>query len=337
MKDKIIYLLGYKSGHTHTYPQFRFNEVLSFLGYDVRWVDIQQVDPTTKNRVFICWDQPDSHNLVLGGHYKPGDIILQKVTALAPSYKNHSHLNWGETKESATSFLKSIDWSAYQMIQNLLDDNINIYGFGCKTAYLEFPKKNVLVNQLLKSQRLFYHPWGPCLYNKKELDSSAPIIDGFKFDIGYVGSIWGVKGRGNIDSIIDFLVPLTQNKSCALGGRGTPFGEVSNEQHKHILKFSRLCPIVNAPVWNMEKGIQDRFWSVFASGRFGVVDNEGVYDFFNKDEVVCSTEPEDYIEKSEYYLKNPSKQLPYIEKILSRIKTEYNWYKTWSTIMNNIK
>lgn len=337
MKDKIIYLLGYKSGHTHTHPQSRFNEVLSFLGYDVRWVNIEEVDSITKNRIFICWDQPSSHVLVDKGYYKPGDIILQKVTALVPAYKNHADLNWGTTKESATNFLKSIDWSAYQMIQNLLDENINIYGFGCRTSYSEFSKKNILVNQLLKSERLFYHPWGPCLYNKKELDSAAPIVDDFKFDIGYVGSIWGIKGRGNVDTISDFLAPLAKGKNCALGGIGTTLGKVSDEQHKYILKSSKLCPIVNALVWNMEKGVQDRFWSVFASGRFGVVDNEGVYSFFNRDEVICSTEPGDYIEKSEYYLNNPEKQLPFIEKVLSRIKSEYNWYNTWSTIMNNIK
>ena len=337
MKDKIIYLLGYKSRHTHTYPQFRFNEVLSFLGYGVRWVNIEEVDPTTKNRIFICWDQPNSHTLVQEGHYKSGDIILQKVTALVPAYKSHAHLNWGGTKESTTNFLRSIDWSAYQMIQNLLDDDINIYGFGCKTAYREFPKKFTLVTKLLNNNRLFYHPWGPCLYDKKDLDSATPITNGFEFDIGYVGSIWGIKGRGNVDTIKDFLIPLLENKKCALGGRGTPIGAVTDEQHKHILKSSKLCPIVNALIWNTEKGIQDRFWTVFASGRFGVVDNEGVYDFFDKDEVVCSTDPEGFIEKSEYYLRNPEKQLPYIEKVLSRIKSEYNWYNTWSTIMNNIK
>lgn len=337
MKDRIIYLLGYKRGHTHTYPQSRFNEVLSFLGFDTRWVDIKEVDPSTKNRIFICWDDPNSYNLVQEGHYKSGDIILQKVTALVPAYRSHAHLNWGETKQSAIAFLKSIDWSAYEMIHNLLNENVNIYGFGCNTSYREFPKKNLLVNELLKSNRLFYHPWGPCLYNKKELDSAIPIMDNFKFDIGYVGSIWGVKGRGNIDTISEFLVPLLKNKKSALGGNGAPLGPVSNDQHKDILKYSKLCPIVNALVWNMEKGVQDRFWSVFASGRFGVVDNEGVYSFFNKNEVVCCTDPEDYIEKSEYYLSNPEKQLPYIKNILSRIKNEYNWYNTWSTILNNIK
>ena len=90
-------------------------------------------------------------------------------------------------------------------------------------------------------------------------------------------------------------------------------------------------------MWNIEGGVQDRFWSVFASGRFGVVDNDGVYEFFNEDEVVCETSAENYIEKSNYFIKNPEKQLPYIEKILSRIKSEYNWYHTWHTILKNIK
>ena len=48
------------------------------------------------------------------------------------------------------------------------------------------------------------------------------------------------------------------------------------------------------------RGVQDRFWSVFTSGRFGVSDTEGVYEFFNEDEVVVCTDP------NEYYLKTHS-------------------------------
>ena len=337
MKNKIIYLLGYKSGHTHTYPQLRFNEVLSFLGEDVRWVNIEEVDPNTSNRVFICWDQPNANELVEKGIYKKGDIILQKVTALVPAYKDHSYLNWGTSKQSVLNFFNTIEWSAYQMITNLLNQGVNIYGFGCKTKYKEFITKRKLVEPLLKDKRLFYHPWGPSLYTKKELDDSKPIVNSFDYDIGYVGSIWGINGRGNVDTISNFLSPLVKDKICAIAGRGTQIGEVSNDQHEEILKKSKLCPIVNALVWNIEGGVQDRFWSVFASGRFGVVDNDGVYEFFNEDEVVCETSAENYIEKSNYFIKNPEKQLPYIEKILSRIKSEYNWYHTWHTILKNIK
>ena len=80
----------------------------------------------------------------------------------------------------------------------------------------------------------------------------------------------------------------------------------------------------------------DRFWTVFSLGRFGVVDNEGVFDFFNEDEVVLETNPEEYVAKSLYYMKNVEKQLPYIEKIQKRIKAEYNQHEVWKNILKQI-
>ena len=333
----IIYLLGYKSNHTHTYPQSRFLEVLQFLGRDVRWVNHEEITPSSGRRIFICWDQPNAKFLVDNNIYRPQDVILQKVTALVPAHGNPPNLNWGSTPESAFDFLSNLNWPAYQMIKDLLDQGINIYGFGCNTYYKDFPRKNDLVTSLLAAERLFYHPWGPCLYNKSEIDNARPITTGFEYDIGYVGSIWGITGRGNVDTIGKFLNPIVKDRSCAIGGLGTPLGPVNDAKHKDILRKSKLCPIVNALVWNIEGGVQDRFWTVFASGRFGVVDNEGVYEFFDKDEVICSTNAEEYIELSEYYLNHPEKQLPYIEKILPRIQKEYNWYNTWSNILKNLK
>ncbi len=72
-------------------------------------------------------------------------------------------------------------------------------------------------------------------------------------------------------------------------------------------------------------------------GRFGVADSLGAYDFYNEDEVVVATSAEEYIELSEYYIKNVDKQLPFIEKIQKRIREEYNWYHTWKNILENIE
>ena len=80
----------------------------------------------------------------------------------------------------------------------------------------------------------------------------------------------------------------------------------------------------------------DRFWTVFTTGRFGVVDTKGVYKFFNEDEVILSEDPEEYLDLSKYYIKNVDKQIPYIQKIQKRIKEEYNWYTSWGNILNQV-
>ena len=68
----------------------------------------------------------------------------------------------------------------------------------------------------------------------------------------------------------------------------------------------------------------------------GVVDNPGVYDLFNSDEVVCEYDSEKYIQKSNYYIKNVKEQFPFIEKVQKKIKTKYNFYKIWKNILLKI-
>ena len=80
----------------------------------------------------------------------------------------------------------------------------------------------------------------------------------------------------------------------------------------------------------------DRFWTVFSLGRFGVMDNEGILDFYNEDEVVLATDRDEYFDKSMYYLRNVDRQLPYIEKVMKRIKTEYNQNQVWKKIFEKI-
>ena len=105
---------------------------------------------------------------------------------------------------------------------------------------------------------------------------------------------------------------------------------------KEILSKGKLCPIIHCPSWIAERGIMDRFWTVFATGRFGVCDNAGIYEFFDEDEVVCAEDPAEYVDKSLYYAENVDKQLPFIEIAQKRIKEEFNFYVTWPKIIEDI-
>ena len=80
----------------------------------------------------------------------------------------------------------------------------------------------------------------------------------------------------------------------------------------------------------------DRVWTVFSLGRFGVLDNEGILDFYDENEVVLARSSEEYNDKSLHYIRNGDHQLPYIEKVLARIKTEYNQYEVWKKILGKI-
>jgi hypothetical protein len=337
-KDKyVIYLLGYtlkNSYNTCYWPWLRFKAVFDHLGYECYWVEKEDVkEHQGKNRIFITWCEPDTSVLINDGIYKKGDIILHKLVL----YGNYdSGENWGTNLEETKNYLKNFRWSQYKILEDAYDAGANIYGFGAKTQHIGFGEKERIVERL--KDRIFFIPWGSSLYGWEELQNSKPIMENLTHDIAWVGSIWGKVGRGNIDSFKSYLEPLFNlpNLNLNLAGEGTPKGIVSNDIHKQILKSGKLCPIINAPSWKMEEGIMDRFWTVFSTGRFGVVDTKGVYHFFDEDEVVYAENPEEYQDLSKYYMKNIDKQLPYIQKIQNRIKKEYNWYTSWENILTKI-
>ena len=254
MKNKFtIYLLGYtQPPHTNYYPWLRFYKVLKYLGYNVKWVEKDQIG-NENNRIFIAYCDPDLVNLINEDIYKPGDIILQKVITMsrfAPG--SDPSANWGSTWEECENWMKNWRWCQYKLVEDALDNDINIYAFGCKTRYEEFPEKKRIVDKLNKENRLFWVPWGSSLYEWDEIQNAKPIMDGFKSDIGFVGSIWGKVGRGNIDSVEQFLQPLNkENYTWNLGGMGTQRGPVNDEDHKQILKSSKLCPIIKVDSSNI--------------------------------------------------------------------------------------
>jgi len=334
MKDYQLILLGYtQPGHTNHFPWLRWYDVYKHNGYDVVWCEVNNIPKNKKKKIFITWNNPTSKELVDMGIYKKGDIILQKLTSLS---KYDGSVDWDPGYNNTLNFFKKWKWTLYKMVEDLLDKNINIYAFGAKTQSVEFPEKNRIVKKLESLNRLFWIPFGSSLYSYDEIINAKPIMNNLINDIGFVGSKWGNTGRGNVYSWDKYLQPLiTNNKNCEIkGGIGH---YVNDEQHKNILKNSKLCPIVNATTWEVEKGVQDRFWTVFTSGRFGVVDSLGIYDFFNEDEVVCAIDKDEYYDKSMYYLKNVDKQLPFIEKVQKRIKNEYNYYITWEKIIDKLK
>lgn len=336
----IITLLGYRPTnnqvHTNFFPWSKFMELFEYLGYQTEWGNISDLEPTktnTKRRVYICWNEPTSLELYLSGYVKKDDIVFQKLTSLG---KGDETANWG--KDPLNYFINA-EWKLYKMVENLFDIGLNIYAFGCYTITEPFPQKHRIVEKLKQKNRIFWLNWGSTVYNKQELEEARPIMDNFKYNVAYVGSLWGTQGRGNVDQFTNFLQPLLKkydgNLTNAIFGSGLG-GMITNEQCKTVLQQAKLCPIIHSPSWNAEQGLQDRFYTVFASGRFGVVDNRGVDAFFTEDEVVCETEPEKYIQKSLYYLKNTQEQFPYIEKTLNKIKTKYNFYIQWEQILNTV-
>jgi len=330
-KDYIITLLGYTNidnngnRHTNWFPWNRFKDVFETIGYKCEWVELKNLTRQNEKRLFITWNNPTCSELIRSNKYKKGDIIYQKLTSLG---KYDGNVNW---TNNAHEWNKTWKWSMYKMLENEIDKGYNIYGFGCRSDYLEYPEKKRICEKLKK--RIFWLTWGGTPFNFKEIIESKPQMEDLSDEIGFVGSKWGVIGRGNIDAWYKYLTPLEKNFSFKrYGGIGSKM--LSDQEMKRQLKTCKICPIIHAPSWQAEKGVQDRFYTVFLCGRFGICDNLGAVTIFG-DEIkdICEINQKKYFDKSSYYLKNIKEQEKYIRYIQKKIKSKYNFYIQWYNIL----
>lgn len=333
-KEYIVTLLGYNnvkkdgSRHTNWFPWNRFLDVFTTVGYKVEWISVDKLKRTNEKRIFITWNEPTCLELYISGVVKPCDVVLQKLTSLG---KGMSNENWTDNPHQWNT---SWSWPIYKTVEFLYDLGLNVYGFGCKSSYEDFPEKARICNKL--KSRIFWLPWGGTPFDFESIMNCKPVMNNFEHTVGFVGSKWGKIGRGNIDAWTKYIEPLEQSEEMyCVGGIGRKM--VSDEEMVHILQKSKICPIIHAPSWQSERGVQDRFYTVFISGRFGISDNLGAVDLFGEYiSDICTEDPEEYFSKTKYFIKNVDKQEKYIEYIQRLIKTKYNFYVSWFNILQKI-
>ena len=147
----------------------------------------------------------------------------------------------------------------------------------------------------------------------KDILESKPIFNKLDKNCGFVGSKWGVPGRGNIDAWYKYLTPLEKHN---FDRYGLPGRMLSDKEMVETLRQYKICPIIHAPSWVSERGVQDRFYTVFISGRFGVCDNLGAIDIMgNEIADICTTDPEEYYKKTIFFMNNTQEQKKYIDII----------------------
>jgi len=328
-KDYIITILGYTNTirkHTNWFPWNRFKDVFETIGYKVEWREINNIKrKKNEKRLFITWNEPTCYELVKHSNFiKDRDIIFQKLTSLG---KYDNGVNWTENPHE---WGKKWKWTMYQMLDQCYEKGYNIYGFGCRSDYDEYPIKKQICEKL--KNRIFWISWGGTPFNFKQILESEPKMDNLNKNCGFVGSKWGVIGRGNIDAWNKYLTPLNKLNFESYGGMGRKM--LTNDEMVKKLQEYKICPIIHAPSWQAEQGIQDRFYTVFISGRFGICDNLGAIKIIGEEiKDICTIDPKKYYEKSLYYMKNINEQQKYIKIIQEKIKIKYNFYIQWYNVM----
>ena len=338
LDNYIITLLGYTkifnnngNRHTNWFLWNRFKDVFETIGYKCEWVELKDLIRKDEKRLFITWNEPSGLELYQSGQLTDSDLIFQRLTSLG---KGMNDVNWTDNPKK---WYIEWNWPIYRTVEYLYELGVNIYGFGCPTDINAFPEKKRICEKL--KDRIHYITWGSTALNWNQIKNCQPVINNLTEDITFVGSKWGKIGRGNIDSWKKYIEPFEQDCQYQFkhyGGNGKKM--ISDTEMINILQKSKLCPIMHNSACQAEQGLQDRFYTVFLSGRFGICDNLGAINIFgNEIKDICTEDPREYYKKSIYYLQHPKEQTKYIKFIQDKIKKEFNFYRQWEKLLNNIR
>ena len=234
MRNLDIYMVGYeprllKKKHTNFWPWDYLTKTFNELGYNAYHKNAHKINHKKPN-LYICWNALDSLELIEKHSPHKDSIIIQKLTSFDASAE--SQRDW---TSDPMKFFKEWHWPQYQKLKKLKESGYEYYAFGAQTDIDSFPIKSEIVQEF--KDHIFWIPWGTMTIPYQEILAAKPIIDGFKYDVGYVGSRWGTENRGNLDEWDNYLMPVVNAaENSMLAGRGTKVGPVSVEKHIDIQK-----------------------------------------------------------------------------------------------------
>ncbi len=159
-----------------------------------------------------------------------------------------------------------------------------------------------------------------------------------KAKISFSGSAYGFKAEGHyrveiLNSVADLGLKIwggdrwdryfeyyPKLKAC-YQGRHLDFQELNILYQNSIINLNITNP-------QCLTTFQQRTFEIAAAGAFQIADyKEEIYEYFDEDEIVTFKTQDELIDKCKYYLKNPDKRIPIINKQLERVKKSKHTYK----------
>ncbi|KAF5053429.1 Glycosyl transferases group 1 [anaerobic digester metagenome] len=166
-------------------------------------------------------------------------------------------------------------------------------------------------------------------------------------DISFTGESYNMRGEAGYRSDIIDLLGDFDVKLWGDDGWKTRFPYYKNLKrfyqggrlsYDHLRKLYFVSTInLNMPSPQIFTGFQPRTFEIAACKGFQIADwREELDEWFDEDELVTFKTSQELLEKSEYFVKNPKKRLPYIEKLYKKVVNNHTWEKLMPSIMNDI-
>jgi spore maturation protein CgeB len=158
----------------------------------------------------------------------------------------------------------------------------------------------------------------------------------FSCDLSFTGESYGMRGEAGyrsdiLDQLGKYIVKIWGDSDW-----GKRFSYYSNLKrfyqgerlhYDQLRKLYKICTInLNMPSPQIFTGFQPRTFEIAACKGFQIADwREELDDWFSEDELVTFKNIPDLLEKADYFLKNPDKRIPYIDRMYAKVVKDHTW------------
>ncbi len=168
----------------------------------------------------------------------------------------------------------------------------------------------------------------------KEILSKSDI----KADISFAGTAYGFKAEGQyraeiLNSVADLGLKIWGSdaweryfgyfpklKNCYVG-KTLPFQDLNILYQNSIINLNITNP-------QCLTAFQQRTFEIATAGAFQIADyKEEIFEYFNTDEIETFKIVEELKDKLKFYINNPLKRIPFIDKSYARVQSSKNTYK----------
>jgi hypothetical protein len=164
-------------------------------------------------------------------------------------------------------------------------------------------------------------------------------VDALACDVGWVGGWWDYKAQ----NLKQYLLPLCGgNLNVKLFGYGgfpvaENLGTIQDGNVKHLYASAKISPSIYEPLADLGFDISERIYKIMSCGGFCVSQpHKGLKPALPNGSYVESESPEDFIEKVNHYVANPSERLPFIREGVKYAYTEGNYFARVRNILELI-
>ncbi len=160
------------------------------------------------------------------------------------------------------------------------------------------------------------------------------------YDLSYAGGWWPFKGQ----QLDKYLFPMKDHFGVQLGvfGKGWPHlseGHVSDKEFIRIVRRSKINLVFHEPsqVQKIPVHVNERIYKLYGMGGFALCDNNPcLKEYFNEDEIVFCSNPEEMIDKAEYYLKNKQERVKIAENGHRAVMARHTYYHRASALISRL-